>query len=55
MAADMRAIAKDSRGELSRAAVEILPLYNAELRTTCVPTMIEGRHAPNAYFHNGRE
>ena len=30
------------------------PRYNALLRTTCVPTMLEGGHAPNALPQTAR-
>lgn len=53
-AADMRAIAKDQRDSASAARLSESPLYNAELRTTCVPTMIEGGHAPNALPQRAR-
>jgi acetylornithine deacetylase/succinyl-diaminopimelate desuccinylase-like protein len=46
--ADMRTIAKDPRDSASGARLSTSPIWNAELRTTCVPTMIEGGHAPNA-------
>jgi acetylornithine deacetylase/succinyl-diaminopimelate desuccinylase-like protein len=49
-AADMRAIAAEGK-PLDAAAVARLsatPFYNARLRTTCVPTMVEGGHAENA-------
>jgi acetylornithine deacetylase/succinyl-diaminopimelate desuccinylase-like protein len=48
-AADMRAIARS--GKLDEQAAERLAratFYNARLRTTCVPTLIEGGHAENA-------
>jgi acetylornithine deacetylase/succinyl-diaminopimelate desuccinylase-like protein len=53
-AADMRAIAKDPHDSASAARLSMSPLYNAELRTTCVPTMIEGGHAPNALPQRAR-
>ena len=53
-AADMRAIAKDSHDSASAARLSRSPIYNAELRTTCVPTMIEGGHAPNALPQRAR-
>jgi acetylornithine deacetylase/succinyl-diaminopimelate desuccinylase-like protein len=49
-AADMRAIATPGK-PLDEQAVKRLSLttfYNARLRTTCVPTLIEGGHAENA-------
>jgi len=53
-ASDMRAIAKDAHDSASAARLSLSPLYNAELRTTCVPTMIEGGHAPNALPQRAR-
>lgn len=47
-AADMRAIAKNERDSTAAARLSVSPFYNAQLRTTCVPTMLEGGHAPNA-------
>jgi acetylornithine deacetylase/succinyl-diaminopimelate desuccinylase-like protein len=49
-AADMRALAT---GRLEPAALSVArlsrnPLYNAQLRTTCVATQVTGGHAPNA-------
>jgi acetylornithine deacetylase/succinyl-diaminopimelate desuccinylase-like protein len=55
IAADMRAVLKDSRDE---AAAEHLwahnPAWNGMLRTTCVVTEISGGHAPNALPQNVR-
>jgi acetylornithine deacetylase/succinyl-diaminopimelate desuccinylase-like protein len=49
---DMRALAATPEGKpLDQAVVARLarsPFYNARLRTTCVPTQIEGGHAENA-------
>jgi acetylornithine deacetylase/succinyl-diaminopimelate desuccinylase-like protein len=48
LAADMGAIAKNERDSAAAARLSVSPFYNAQLRTTCVPTMLEGGHAPNA-------
>jgi len=49
LAADMKAV---GAGAAPAAAVARLsqssPVYNAQLRTTCVATMLSGGHAPNA-------
>ena len=47
-AADMRAIAKNERDAAAAGRLSASPFYNAQLRTTCTPTMLEGGHAPNA-------
>jgi acetylornithine deacetylase/succinyl-diaminopimelate desuccinylase-like protein len=49
-AADMRALAT---GRLEPEALSVVrlsrnPIYNAQLRTTCVATEVKGGHAPNA-------
>jgi len=54
IASDMRTIAKDPRDSVSAARLSMSPMYNAQLRTTCVPTMIEGGHAPNALPQRAR-
>src|SRR5262249_14265181 len=48
VAADMKAVSKNSpdRGAISRLSTS--PYYNAMLRTTCVGTGLEGAHAENA-------
>lgn len=49
-AADMRALVAEG-GPDAAAAARISaanPSWNATLRTTCIPTLIEGGHAPNA-------
>ena len=53
-AADMRAIAKNERDSAAAARLSAFPFYNAQLRTTCVPTMLEGGHAPNALPQTAR-
>ena len=54
-AADMAAIARNDRDSASAARLSTSPFYNAQLRTTCVPTMIEGGHAPNALPQRARD
>jgi acetylornithine deacetylase/succinyl-diaminopimelate desuccinylase-like protein len=54
IAADMRAVAA---GNADAAAVERLsskPAYNAQLRTTCVATLLQGGHAENALPQSAR-
>ena len=53
-ASDMRAISRDPRDSASAAHLSMSPIFNAQLRTTCVPTMIEGGHAPNALPQRAR-
>jgi acetylornithine deacetylase/succinyl-diaminopimelate desuccinylase-like protein len=54
VASDMRAISKDAHDSAAAARLSISPTFNAQLRTTCVPTMIEGGHAPNALPQRAR-
>jgi acetylornithine deacetylase/succinyl-diaminopimelate desuccinylase-like protein len=54
IAADMRAIAHNPADSGSAARLSMSPFYNAQLRTTCTPTMIEGGHAPNALPQRAR-
>jgi len=53
-AADMAAIARNERDTASARRLSSSAFYNAQLRTTCVPTMIEGGHAPNALPQRAR-
>jgi acetylornithine deacetylase/succinyl-diaminopimelate desuccinylase-like protein len=53
-ASDMRAISRDPHDSASAARLSTSPVFNAQLRTTCVPTMIEGGHAPNALPQRAR-
>jgi acetylornithine deacetylase/succinyl-diaminopimelate desuccinylase-like protein len=49
VAADMRAMAVPNPDPAAIARLSAVnPNYNARLRTTCVATMLEGGHAPNA-------
>jgi acetylornithine deacetylase/succinyl-diaminopimelate desuccinylase-like protein len=53
-ASDMRTIAKNPHDSASAARLSTSTFYNAQLRTTCVPTMIAGGHAPNALPQRAR-
>ncbi len=50
LAADMRAVSATNRPDPAAAArlAARSPYYNAQLRTTCIATMLEGGHARNA-------
>lgn len=52
--ADMHAIAANERDSAAAARLSASPFYNAQLRTTCVPTMLDGGHAPNALPQTAR-
>ena len=54
VAADMRKIAGGSNDPATIARLSKTPLYNALMRTTCVATMLEGGHAPNALPQTAR-
>lgn len=49
-AADMRAVLSDKPDPSAMSFVRLAanPVYNAQLRTTCVATMLQGGHAANA-------
>lgn len=49
VAADMRAVAKPDTDLAAAARLSaLLPYYNAQMRTTCVATLLSGGHATNA-------
>jgi acetylornithine deacetylase/succinyl-diaminopimelate desuccinylase-like protein len=47
-AADVRAVLADTPDEAALARLSTIPPLNAQLRTTCVATMLQGGHAGNA-------
>src|SRR5215212_6857664 len=47
-AIDMRAVAANPPDRAAAARLSRSPYYNAQLRTTCVATKVEGGHANNA-------
>lgn len=54
LAADMKAVAEDPTNAAAVARLSQDPHYNALLRTTCVPTLVEGGHAANALPQSAR-
>jgi acetylornithine deacetylase/succinyl-diaminopimelate desuccinylase-like protein len=48
VATDMRAVSAGTATPAAIARLSKTPLYNALMRTTCVATMLNGGHAPNA-------
>ncbi|WP_347301970.1 M20/M25/M40 family metallo-hydrolase [Croceibacterium sp. TMG7-5b_MA50] len=48
IAAAMQAYAADPADQAAIATLSARPEYVGQVRTTCVPTMVEGGHAPNA-------
>ena len=47
-AADMKSVASAAPNPDSVARLSAVPAYNAQIRTTCVATMLDGGHAVNA-------
>jgi acetylornithine deacetylase/succinyl-diaminopimelate desuccinylase-like protein len=54
LAADMKAVAAARPDAAAAERLARVPLYNARLRTTCVPTKITGGHAENALPQRAR-
>lgn len=54
VAADMKKVAAGSTDPATIARLAKTPLYNSLMRTTCVATMLEGGHAPNALPQTAR-
>ena len=52
--ADMKAVAAGRADAAATARLSAKPNYNAQLRTTCVATMLEGGHASNALPQSAR-
>ena len=52
--ADMRALAAGRADAAAIARLSANPLYNAQMRTTCVATMLEAGHATNALPQTAR-
>jgi acetylornithine deacetylase/succinyl-diaminopimelate desuccinylase-like protein len=48
LAADMLAVTKTPADPAAVRRLSASPLFNAQLRTTCTPTMLQGGHAENA-------
>jgi acetylornithine deacetylase/succinyl-diaminopimelate desuccinylase-like protein len=53
-AADMQAILHDPPDPAAIARLSVIPQLNAQFRTTCVATMLEAGHAPNALPQRAR-
>lgn len=52
--ADLRALAQRPPDPQAAARLSAIPYWNAQLRTTCVPTLIAGGHAENALPQRAR-
>jgi len=53
-AADMKALAAGRADAATLARLSAKPAYNAQMRTTCVATLLSGGHAPNALPQSAR-
>jgi acetylornithine deacetylase/succinyl-diaminopimelate desuccinylase-like protein len=53
-AADMKALAAGRADAAAIARLSAKPPYNAQMRTTCVATLLSGGHAPNALPQTAR-
>jgi acetylornithine deacetylase/succinyl-diaminopimelate desuccinylase-like protein len=54
-AADMKAVAQNTLDQMAAARLSAAsPFYNSLMRTTCVATMLEAGHAPNALPQTAR-
>jgi acetylornithine deacetylase/succinyl-diaminopimelate desuccinylase-like protein len=54
LGADMTSVASAKPAPAAIARLTAMPPYNAQLRTTCVPTRLEGGHADNALPQTAR-
>ncbi len=54
LSADMKAISEANPDPAAVARMSAIPGYNTLMRTTCVATMLEGGHAPNALPQTAR-
>lgn len=54
MGAAMRSLVRNERDQAAIATLARSPMYNSQMRTTCVATMLEGGHAMNALPQRAR-
>ena len=54
MALDMKAVSQERPDPSAIARLSAIPIYNAQLRTTCVATRLEAGHADNALPQTAR-
>jgi len=48
LGADLKTMVQNPNDPAAVARLSAIPFYNAQMRTTCVPTMLSGGHAENA-------